>query len=85
MTSFIEFNNDHRGVDLVSDYSLYARENNSRFHDDLDDDRSDQQSRLVRRPNCCHAPQRTSKDRLARISLRRQMHAILALFLFTRQ
>jgi hypothetical protein len=36
-------------------------------------------------PNCCHASQRTSKDRLARISLRRQMHGILALFLFRRQ
>ena len=51
-------------------HSFYARENNSRFHDDLDHDRSDQQSRLICRPNCCHASYRTSKDRLASISLR---------------
>jgi MarC family integral membrane protein len=50
-------------------YSLYAREDYSRFHDALDHDRPDQQSGLVRKPDCRRASQRTSKDRLASISL----------------
>jgi len=49
-------------------HSLYARKNHSRFHDDLDHDRSDQR---CLHSNCCYASRRTSKDRLASISLRR--------------
>ena len=52
-------------------HSLYNRKNHSRFHDDLDHDRSDHQSGFVCKLNCRHASQRTSKDRLASISLRR--------------